>query len=851
MVQASMLIRMPRATHIYFPLLFDIVFNLVYCVYGSDVDAHLELGMQLLMKGQLNDALSHYHLAVENDPKNYLTYFKPHQYYQQIEHLKNDKYLVEHLVDIGKCSEAIPLLDKLSQELYWSYELRDMRAHCFESIGDIINAINDLRALTKMKSDNTDGFLKLSKLHYQIGEPEESLNAIRECLKLDPDHKECHQHYKKVKKLANLYKLATDFAAKNDHQGCIDKLQQGLELETNVPNLVHLFKSKLCHCLNLKGNSQEAIKICSEVLELNPNDIHALCDRADSYINLENYDDASSDYKKVLQIDENMTRAKDGYNKAERLKKQSKKRDYYKILGVPRHATKKDIMKAYRKAASKWHPDQYQGDEKKKAEEKFINIAAAKEVLTDPEKREKFDNGEDPLDPEQQNGNGFHPFSQGFDPFGGQIHQAVILIDNDGDSFAKLSSSSTRPKVLMNLIDRPILQYTFEMLSLSNIDEIFLFCCEFFDEIKKFIDDYNHNVYVKLNIQIFYSEDYTSLGPVMRDLDSRGLIKSNFILMHGDCIGNLHLDKMIEKHKENMKKDPGCVMTCLFRKVWPDHRSRRSSSNQKTMIALDSQQKIVLFEKPLRPTTEIPTELFEKNSCISFHYDLFDTEIAICSEKVPPDFSDNFDFETRENFIHGLLADIELLCHHIHVEILDKGYAARVDCIQSYRNISNDLLQRFVSPIVPQAFYDEVYDSLLRAIKEQSDQDNIILEINSSKHAYNVPVNEVNALVIKALLNLARNSNNQQQGNSNHHFLQTINSNLKYGLPIIRNYIKSISSQNDCIYAVEEFQLQNKESISSLYLVKIIEFLYEENILEEDLILKWFYRPKSLSNHLT
>lgn len=69
-----------------------------------------------------------------------------------------------------------------------------------------------------------------------------------------------------------------------------------------------------------------------------------------------------------------------------------------------------------------------------------------------------------------------------------EIHQAVILIDNDGDSFAKLSSSSTRPKVLMNLIDRPILQYTFEMLSLSNIDEIFLFCCEFFDEIKKFIE---------------------------------------------------------------------------------------------------------------------------------------------------------------------------------------------------------------------------------------------------------------------------------------------------------------------------------------------------------------------------
>lgn len=38
----------------------------------------------------------------------------------------------------------------------------------------------------------------------------------------------------------------------------------------------------------------------------------------------------------------------------------------------------------FRKAAQKWHPDNFQGDEKKMAEKKFIDIAAAKEVLTDP-----------------------------------------------------------------------------------------------------------------------------------------------------------------------------------------------------------------------------------------------------------------------------------------------------------------------------------------------------------------------------------------------------------------------------------------------------------------------------------
>ncbi len=132
---------------------------------------------------------------------------------------------------------------------------------------------------------------------------------------------------------------------------------------------------------------------------------------------------AATDYQKAHQIDENMTRAKEGYSRAQKLKKQSKKRDYYKILGVSRSASKKEIMRAYRKLASKWHPDQYHGDEKQKAEKMFIDIASAKEVLTNAEKRQKFDNGEDPLDPEQQNGfsgQGFNPFAQGFDPFGGR-----------------------------------------------------------------------------------------------------------------------------------------------------------------------------------------------------------------------------------------------------------------------------------------------------------------------------------------------------------------------------------------------------------------------------------------------
>lgn len=64
-------------------------------------------------------------------------------------------------------------------------------------------------------------------------------------------------------------------------------------------------------------------------------------------------------------------------------------KDYYKILGVDKKAGSADIKKAYRKLAMKYHPDKAKGD--KSAEEKFKSINEANEVLSDPEKRKKYD----------------------------------------------------------------------------------------------------------------------------------------------------------------------------------------------------------------------------------------------------------------------------------------------------------------------------------------------------------------------------------------------------------------------------------------------------------------------------
>ena len=65
------------------------------------------------------------------------------------------------------------------------------------------------------------------------------------------------------------------------------------------------------------------------------------------------------------------------------------KRDYYDVLGVSKSASASEIKKAYRKLAIKYHPDKNPGD--KQAEEKFKEAAEAYEVLSNTEKKQRYD----------------------------------------------------------------------------------------------------------------------------------------------------------------------------------------------------------------------------------------------------------------------------------------------------------------------------------------------------------------------------------------------------------------------------------------------------------------------------
>nr|KAG5687579.1 hypothetical protein BaRGS_009976 [Batillaria attramentaria] len=252
---------------------------------------------------------------------------------------------------------------------------------------------------------------------------------------------------------------------------------------------------------------------------------------------------------------------------------------------------------------------------------------------------------------------------------------------------------------LLPLVNVPMLDYTLDFLASAGVQETFVFCCHLADQIRTHIRNSRWGrSSSSMQVRPVLSDGCRSVGDALREIDAKSLVRNDFFLLLGDAVANLNLKEVMEEHKQRIKKTKSSVMTMLFKKAPPKHRTRCAEDN--VLMAVDPNtnrvhhwQKTVL-DKNLR----IPLELWEENPDLVLRQDLLDCQLCVCTPAVPPLFTDNFDYSTMDDFVRGILIDEEILGNTIHINVVQDSYCARVSNPYMYDAISRDIIQRWVVP---------------------------------------------------------------------------------------------------------------------------------------------------------
>lgn len=284
--------------------------------------------------------------------------------------------------------------------------------------------------------------------------------------------------------------------------------------------------------------------------------------------------------------------------------------------------------------------------------------------------------------------------------------QAVVLTDSFETRFMPLTS--TTPRCLLPLANVPLIEYTLEFLAKAEVNEVFLMCTSHADQILEYIEKSKWAYKTSpFKITCIFSLESRSIGDSMRDLDNRGLITGDFLLVSGDVVTNIDFCKAMTAHKQRKLVDKDHIATMVLTKASPLHRAR-SPVDPSVFILDEKTSRCIYFQNipsidGKKSTISIDPELLEDlDDGFSVRNDLIDCHVDICLPHVPQIFQENFDYQyLRQDFVKGVLTS-DLLKKTIYAYIVDNDeYATRVESWATYGAISQDILARWCYPLVP------------------------------------------------------------------------------------------------------------------------------------------------------
>ena len=241
---------------------------------------------------------------------------------------------------------------------------------------------------------------------YYDGNYQKSKILIKDLLSQGHDDPKYTNLFKKLKEIENVKTKANALFKEKKFEEAIEEYGKALEFDRTNKKFNSVIHANRSVCYKKLNKNTDALKEANISVQLNPNYAGGYLKRGNIYMELQMYSEAKFDFQKAKELHSNEA---DGYlEQAKRAESKAKKRDYYSILGVDRNASDAEIKKAYRKLAIKYHPDRNSESEEAKAmaQKKFIDVGDAYAVLSDPQKKQMYDSGVDPLNPEEAQGMG-------------------------------------------------------------------------------------------------------------------------------------------------------------------------------------------------------------------------------------------------------------------------------------------------------------------------------------------------------------------------------------------------------------------------------------------------------------
>lgn len=301
---------------------------------------------------------------------------------------------------------AMFYLDRAMDQGVSSKTYKLMKAECLAHLNRLQEAQEIANSILATDKQNPDAVFVRGLCLYYEDKMDLASNHFQLLLKLAPDHAKAKETYKRAKLLKLKKDDGNEKFKTGRNQEAFDVYTEALKIDARNINV----NSKLLHnratVLFKMGKYNEAIADCTLALEKDPKYLKALQRRCKCFYELGQYKECVQDAEHIYKMDSSREN-RNFLEEAKRLLKRSEVKDYYKILGITKNASTDDIKKAYRKRALVHHPDRHTNAtqaQKLEQEKLFKEVGEAYGILSDPNKRQRYDRGEDLMD----NGMGCH-----------------------------------------------------------------------------------------------------------------------------------------------------------------------------------------------------------------------------------------------------------------------------------------------------------------------------------------------------------------------------------------------------------------------------------------------------------